>query len=44
VEQLTVQPINKINGEIFLPGSKRLSNRALLIAALAKGATKITNL
>jgi 3-phosphoshikimate 1-carboxyvinyltransferase len=44
VEQLTVQPINKINGEIFLPGSKSLSNRALLIAALAKGVTKITNL
>ena len=44
MEQLTVQPIKKINGEIFLPGSKSLSNRALLIAALAKGVTKITNL
>jgi 3-phosphoshikimate 1-carboxyvinyltransferase len=44
VEQLTVQPIKNINGEIFLPGSKSLSNRALLIAALAKGVTKITNL
>ena len=44
VEQLTLNPINKINGEIFLPGSKSLSNRALLIAALAKGKTKITNL
>jgi 3-phosphoshikimate 1-carboxyvinyltransferase len=44
VEQLTLQPINKINGEIFLPGSKSLSNRALLIAALANGVTKITNL
>jgi 3-phosphoshikimate 1-carboxyvinyltransferase len=44
VEQLTVQPIKQVNGEIFLPGSKSLSNRALLIAALAKGVTKITNL
>lgn len=44
MEQLTLNPINKINGEIFLPGSKSLSNRALLIAALAKGVTKITNL
>jgi len=44
VEQLTLQPISKINGEVFLPGSKSLSNRALLIAALAKGQTKITNL
>jgi len=44
MEQLTLKPINKINGEIFLPGSKSLSNRALLIAALANGVTKITNL
>jgi 3-phosphoshikimate 1-carboxyvinyltransferase len=44
MEQLTLNPINKINGEIFLPGSKSLSNRALLIAALANGVTKITNL
>ena len=44
MEQLTLKPIGKINGEIFLPGSKSLSNRALLIAALASGVTKITNL
>lgn len=44
MEQLTLSPIGKINGEVFLPGSKSLSNRALLIAALAKGTTKITNL
>ncbi|MEW6991755.1 3-phosphoshikimate 1-carboxyvinyltransferase [Colwelliaceae bacterium 6441] len=44
MEQLTLSPIAKINGEVFLPGSKSLSNRALLIAALASGVTKITNL
>jgi len=44
MEKLTLNPIGKINGEIFLPGSKSLSNRALLIAALANGVTKITNL
>ena len=44
MEQLTLNPIKKINGDVFLPGSKSLSNRALLIAALAKGTTKITNL
>ena len=44
MEQLTLNPISKINGEVFLPGSKSLSNRALLIAALANGTTKITNL
>ncbi len=44
MEQLTLNPISKINGEVFLPGSKSLSNRALLIAALANGVTSITNL
>lgn len=44
MEQLTLNPIDKINGEVFLPGSKSLSNRALLIAALANGVTNITNL
>lgn len=44
MEQLTLEPIAKVNGKVFLPGSKSLSNRALLIAALANGVTKITNL
>ena len=41
---LTLKPIAKIDGEINLPGSKSLSNRALLLAALAEGTTTITNL
>lgn len=41
---LTLKPIRKIEGEINLPGSKSLSNRALLLAALAEGTTEITNL
>jgi len=44
MEQLTLNPIGKISGDVYLPGSKSLSNRALLIAALANGVTKITNL
>ena len=44
MESLTLQPINKVNGEINLPGSKSVSNRALLLAALAKGTTRLTNL
>ena len=36
MEQLTLQPIGKIHGEVFLPGSKSLSNRALLIMAKLK--------
>ena len=33
-----------VNGEVTLPGSKSLSNRILLLAALAQGETVITNL
>ncbi|MCV5224723.1 3-phosphoshikimate 1-carboxyvinyltransferase, partial [Escherichia coli] len=44
MESLTLQPINKIQGEVNLPGSKSVSNRALLLAALAKGRTRLTNL
>ncbi len=41
---LILKPISKIDGKINLPGSKSLSNRALLLAALAEGTTEITNL
>ncbi|ELR67490.1 5-Enolpyruvylshikimate-3-phosphate synthase [Photobacterium marinum] len=44
MESLTLQPINQINGEVNLPGSKSVSNRALLLAALAQGTTRLTNL
>lgn len=44
MNSLTLDPISKIEGEINLPGSKSLSNRALLVAALAKGTSRITNL
>jgi len=44
MESLTLQPINQINGEVNLPGSKSVSNRALLLAALAQGTTRLSNL
>ncbi|MEA2048698.1 MAG: 3-phosphoshikimate 1-carboxyvinyltransferase [Campylobacterota bacterium] len=44
MKHLKLDPITKIEGEINLPGSKSLSNRALLLAALAKGTSTITNL
>ena len=44
MNKLTLDPISRIDGEINLPGSKSLSNRALLLAALSKGTTRITNL
>ena len=44
LESLTLQPIAIFNGTINLPGSKSVSNRALLLAAMAKGKTRLTNL
>ncbi len=44
MESLTLQPIEVVSGEVNLPGSKSVSNRALLLAALAKGTTRLTNL
>ena len=44
MQTLTLNPISRVEGEINLPGSKSLSNRALLLAALAEGTTKVTNL
>jgi len=44
MNSITLEPIKKVEGVVNLPGSKSLSNRALLIAALAEGTTKITNL
>lgn len=44
METLLLPPIKKVRGEITLPGSKSLSNRILLLAALAQGETRITNL
>lgn len=43
-ESLTLQPISLIDGVINLPGSKSVSNRALLLAALATGTTRLKNL
>ena len=39
-----MKPIKKIDGTVRLPGSKSLSNRILLLAALAEGTTKVENL
>jgi len=44
MDSLTLQPIARVDGVINLPGSKSVSNRALLLAALAQGTTVLTNL
>ena len=44
MESLKLSPIARVAGTINLPGSKSLSNRALLLAAQAQGTTHLTNL
>ncbi|WP_323016588.1 3-phosphoshikimate 1-carboxyvinyltransferase [Castellaniella sp.] len=41
---LSLQPSVRAAGTVTLPGSKSISNRALLLAALAEGATTLTGL
>ena len=44
MKQLKLKKHNDAYGLVNLPGSKSVSNRALLLSALAKGTTTITNL
>lgn len=44
MEQLLLNPVTQANGSIKLPGSKSISNRTLLLAALADGVTEIRDL
>jgi 3-phosphoshikimate 1-carboxyvinyltransferase len=44
MQQLTLSPVKRVSGHVQLPGSKSLSNRALLLAALSKGQTRLSNL
>ena len=41
---LTLDPVNSLSGDVRLPGSKSISNRALLLAAMAEGRTRLVNL
>jgi 3-phosphoshikimate 1-carboxyvinyltransferase len=41
---LDLAPVERAEGEIALPGSKSISNRTLLLAALAAGTTRLTGL
>ena len=44
MEQLHLPAASKAHGNVTLPGSKSISNRTLLLAALSKGCTQIRNL
>src|SRR5512133_4359868 len=44
MQNLAITPISHLlDATVQVPGSKSLTNRALLIAALAKGQTRLTN-
>lgn len=44
MEFLDLDPIARVNGTVVLPGSKSISNRILLLAALAQGTTEVKGL
>jgi len=44
METLALSPATRASGTVKLPGSKSISNRTLLLAALAKGTTHIRDL
>jgi 3-phosphoshikimate 1-carboxyvinyltransferase len=44
MEHLDLAPIRRLSGTIRLPGSKSISNRVLLLAALAEGQTFVRDL
>jgi 3-phosphoshikimate 1-carboxyvinyltransferase len=44
MDYLDLGPYTRASGTVRLPGSKSISNRVLLLAALAEGETTITNL
>src|SRR5262245_50022345 len=44
MDHLDLAPVATVGGEVRLPGSKSISNRTLLLAALAEGDTRIDEL
>ncbi|PZX30731.1 3-enolpyruvylshikimate-5-phosphate synthetase [Cupriavidus phytorum] len=44
MEHLTLGPLTRAHGTVRLPGSKSISNRVLLLAALANGETRVRDL
>lgn len=44
MDHLDLSPLSSARGTVRLPGSKSISNRTLLLAALAEGATEIRDL
>jgi 3-phosphoshikimate 1-carboxyvinyltransferase len=43
-DALELKPLSRASGRVRLPGSKSISNRVLLVSALAKGSTAVSGL
>ncbi len=43
-DRITLRPIDSINGDVALPGSKSFTNRVILLSALAQGTTLVENI
>ena len=44
MDSLRLKPIRRVAGSVRLPGSKSISNRVLLLSALASGETRVGGL
>jgi len=40
----TIQPVRKLKGTITVPGDKSISHRSLILGAIARGETRVSNL
>ncbi|MFQ5343466.1 MAG: 3-phosphoshikimate 1-carboxyvinyltransferase, partial [Anaerolineae bacterium] len=41
--KLVVRPSDGLRGAVRVPGDKSISHRALMLGAIAEGATRVTN-
>ncbi len=41
--QQTIQPADKITGELYIPGDKSISHRAIMLGSIAQGTTEIAH-
>ncbi len=41
MDKKTIRPIKKLSGELFMPGDKSISHRAIMLGALSRGRTQV---
>lgn len=42
-QPITVAPVQKLQGELTVPGDKSISHRSIMLGSLAQGTTRISN-